>query len=213
VVAGIAAGASIFILLDFRQHSLGEIPHNLAEVAIMIPFIWIFILALFVLVTNFSFKHTSHGYRYKFGWLFLLVCSAVLILGSVLELVGIGENHSPVVQTSSFVWLGNLWSQDAWDQPSAGRLGGTVISVQNNHEFFCTGLQRPDSGTWGWPPSTSFLPLASSTIFISGLYDSPPPFLLPVVSMNGVIGGLKDMSIRGVSISVGRIINQIINLQ
>lgn len=172
IIAGVAVGAALFILLDFRQHSLGEIPHDLVEILLMVPLVWILALAIFVFITNYSFKHTSRGYRYQ---LWTIVAGSLLIslgLGIALELCGIGEvTHEWLEEQVPIYHAVTYDSREAWISPVSGRLAGVVAVINNRHNFSLIDFH---GRVWQVQSASSspFIPVASSTILMSGLYDA-----------------------------------------
>lgn len=177
LIAGIAAGVALFLLLDLRRHNFGSVPHDLTEILIMIPFVWLAIVALLVVVARQSFKQTSRGYRYEL-WLVLLVSVlACLLLGLAAEWSGLGEGTHHFLNRFSLYGDVTYDAQDAWSQPLLGRLAGTVLTVQGSKSF---SLIDFNGRLWQVRLATSAgpAPVAREMILMSGLYEASSSFFL-----------------------------------
>jgi hypothetical protein len=108
------------------------------HIFISIPYIWIILLVIFILIANYNFKHTKKGYRHEvyvvFGFSFL----GSLILGYFLHSLGMGEGIEKNLASSlpfyeKMTCCGNR--KDIWDQPEKGLLGGEIMELLDEENF------------------------------------------------------------------------------
>jgi hypothetical protein len=134
-IGGLAVGTTIFLFIDHQQHGFGEASHEALELLLMVPFLWIIVLALFVGIAWTSIVHTRRGYQYRLGAIIAASMALSIILGSVLHLAGLGKmtheylNEMPLYNSAIYD------SRDAWSRPALGRLAGIVTVVQGNDHF------------------------------------------------------------------------------
>ena len=100
------------------------------------PFLWVFVLALFIGLGYANIRHTKRGYRYPLSIIALGAILTSMVLGSALYALGAGEvieqslgDHPPFyrpVLTEERAW---------WQAPQQGVLGGQVLSVATGTSF------------------------------------------------------------------------------
>jgi hypothetical protein len=91
IVGSCAVACILFLFADYRLHGLLPIPHDITELLLLIPYIWLVVLGLFLIVTDLSIKHTRKGYKYGLGRVVLISIILSFIFGFVLYTVGMGE--------------------------------------------------------------------------------------------------------------------------
>ncbi|MEI8174533.1 MAG: hypothetical protein WCG28_01120 [bacterium] len=184
IVGSLAVGAIFFLFIDYHQHGLFEVSHDVNDFLLAIPFVWIIIFVLFIMIAKIGVDHTQKGYKYSF---YKIVFGSVLlsvIFGSILNIIGVGEmthgllNKIPVYNFTTYD------SMDAWDRPNIGRLGGVVHSIKDNSDFSIT-----DFGGHIWQihlstskNNDSFIPELNSTVRMSGMFESSSNvFVTPLI--------------------------------
>jgi len=175
IIGSFAVGVMLFLFFDYYRHGLPIIPHDLAELLLLIPYVWLAVFALFIMVERESIKHTKKGYHYH---LYIIVLSSVLlsfVFGSVLYFAGIGkQTHEFLNNRVPFYNFATYDSRDAWDRPMIGRLAGVVIAIKDKNNFSVIDFS---GHIWQVRLATStkgeFVPEASSTVRMFGLIKPP----------------------------------------
>jgi len=103
-----------------------------------IPYVWLALLALFIGVAQYNFKHTKSGYRRETYVIIGLSVAGSLILGAFLHTLGAGEKienafaaNVPHYEKFSF----SNERKDIWSRPEIGLLGGKIIFVIDENNF------------------------------------------------------------------------------
>jgi hypothetical protein len=91
IFGGLAVGAILFLLANDYLRGLLVISYGMTEFLLMIPYLWLVVFGLFILITHASIKHTKRGYQYRLYVVVLVSLVLSFILGSVFYFVGIGE--------------------------------------------------------------------------------------------------------------------------
>lgn len=101
-----------------------------------IPFLWIFVMILFMLIAYHNFIHTDGGYRWKTLKILIAAVACSIIVGMALFLGGIGRviNSSLLSTVPGYAQFGDLRGR-RWMSVEAGRLAGRVISIQSTTSF------------------------------------------------------------------------------
>jgi hypothetical protein len=131
LLGGIAFGMILFITgnLDWDiYHYLGlSLPE---AVVVSLPYLWIALLAIFLLITYYNFIHTRTGYRYRFVVIFFISLFISAILGFGFYQYGWTETMEKHLRTripgyQRLVYTG----ANQWMHPEKGLLSGTVIEM------------------------------------------------------------------------------------
>lgn len=170
---GLAVGAILFLLTDYREHGLPAIPHDIKEFFLIVPYVWIIVFVLFLAITRIAFKHTRRGYQYRRRTLISVNLLLSLILGAILYLIGIGQMTHQLLNEVNLYNRVTYDAEDAWGRPVGGRLAGQIISIKGPNDFVVM-----DFGGNVWQvhlastTSGLFTPKASSTVRLFGLLES-----------------------------------------
>ncbi|MFA6131455.1 MAG: hypothetical protein WC702_00085 [Patescibacteria group bacterium] len=119
---------------DFYQVTHGSLGNFIIDT---FPYIWLIILAVFLVIGYEDIKNTKKGYKYTFSLIAGLSLVTCLIGGFVLYAVGLGrladENIGPRLPFghSAMERQGEFWSK-----PNEGLLFGNVVSINNDNETF-----------------------------------------------------------------------------
>lgn len=133
VGGGSFAVAAILFHSRFAGWDMYPVTHGslLSFLTDTFPYIWILILAAFLVLGFENVRNTKTGYRYAFSWITGLSLAACLVGGSVLYALGagkyidegIGEHipfHRPAIRHQ----------EEFWSNPERGLLFGTVTAVE-----------------------------------------------------------------------------------
>lgn len=173
ILGGFAISVMSFLFSDYHRHGLPSIPKDATELLSLIPYIWLAVFVLFIMIGRESVKHTKKGYQYR---LYIIVIFSVFlsfVLGCVLNFVGIGRlTHEFLNQNIPFYNYSTYDSRKAWNRPVIGRLAGVVVSVEDKNNFSVVDFA---GHVWRVCLATStaglLTPEASSTVRMIGILD------------------------------------------
>jgi hypothetical protein len=131
IVGALAVAVTLFVVAH-RQYGLYEATHENFYTFIIdvLPFVWIVLFGLMIIVGVYNLRHTKRGYRYPM-WQ-IIGSSMVLSLagGAALHVIGVGHMTDHVLGER----MGMYNSQEKierrmWQRPDDGRLIGTQRSL------------------------------------------------------------------------------------
>jgi len=174
VIGSLAFGVIFFLITDYRRQGLFAIPHSMNELLSMVPYIWIAILILFVIIAKESIKHTRKGYKYRLRTIVFASVILSIIFGAILNFVGVGRITHELFERVPIYNSMTYDSRNAWDRPNIGRLAGVVTSIHDNNDFSIIDFS---GRVWqvNFITSTNqdyFVPEASSTVRMMGAFGS-----------------------------------------
>ena len=174
VIGSLAFGVIFFLITDYRRQGLFAIPHSMNELLSMVPYIWIAILILFVIIAEESIKHTRNGYKYRLRTIVFASVILSIIFGAILNFVGVGRITHELFERVPIYNSMTYDSRNAWDRPNIGRLAGVVTSIHDNNDFSIIDFS---GRVWQVDFITStnqdyFVPEASSTVRMMGAFGS-----------------------------------------
>jgi hypothetical protein len=101
------------------------------------PFLWVFILVLFLVLGYVNIHRTNNGYRYPLSLIAIGAVLTSVTLGSFFFVFGIGGALEEVVGDHVPFYRPILMQEHAWwVDPTKGLLGGSVVSVAPNATSF-----------------------------------------------------------------------------
>lgn len=127
--------AVIFSVLFNTDFSLGAQlgKPGLKLFFLVLPYIWVILLAGFILLTHFQLRHTKRGYKYSLPVIVLTVLGGSLLLGIGLYQIGIGQAVDEHFVERSDLYRGAIQSRlDLVHNPEEGRLAGRVEVSQED---------------------------------------------------------------------------------
>jgi hypothetical protein len=97
-----------------------------------LPYVWVLVIGLLIILAYYNFRHTKHGYQYR---LMTLVMGSILIsiiLGATFYLAGFGRviDHTFATKVPIYERFANPRHM-IWRQVDSGRLAGEVIAVRS----------------------------------------------------------------------------------
>lgn len=174
IIGSLAFATILFLIIDLRMHGIFEVSHSALEIMLFIPYLWLIVLCIFILIAKISLRHTKRGHQYRLRYIVASSLILSIIFGSFLTLVGVGKlTHDTLNRTSIYNYT-TYDAQDAWDQPIVGRIAGVVLSVNNKNNFI---IKDFEGALWHIQIATStyghvFTPKANSIVRMSGIYDA-----------------------------------------
>ncbi|NTW89503.1 MAG: RTA1 domain-containing protein [Candidatus Moranbacteria bacterium] len=147
ILAGLFAALSlslvIFSLFSIDQGVFGFSARRLFSATVFrsLPFLWIASLLAFIAVAVVEFRETSHGYRHSPLFVALITVLVVIVTGSFLHLLRLGERSDDALRNALPPYEQAVESRENfWRHPEEGFVTGTV-SETNGNEFT---LESPD---------------------------------------------------------------------
>ena len=135
VIGGLAASMMIFKLTinDWgihRQLGVSFIRFFFRSV----PYFWLIILGVFILVADYNFKHTKKGYRYKLPLIVISTVLASIILGFAFFGAGVAKRmDAKALETLPFYKEMTLDKKiETWSQIEKGLVGGEIIKIEED---------------------------------------------------------------------------------
>lgn len=100
----------------------------------ILPYFWIFLIAIFLAAAFFEIRKTETGYRYSWPKILLITLGGIAVLGSFVSFFGFGGRlNSKLTEEVPFYSRHMMVTKESqWMQPAKGFLAGTIISVAKN---------------------------------------------------------------------------------
>ena len=114
----------------YRQAGFSQLNFML----MMIPYFWVILSLVFVLLAYYNFRHTKFGYRYRFSAVVLSYFALSILIGSVAYASGAGEGIEGLFFNNNLVFYGQLMEkrQEVWNRPEKGFIAGEIVLFDAN---------------------------------------------------------------------------------
>jgi hypothetical protein len=99
---------------------------------VTMPYVWIAVVTLFLVVAYYNFKHTPYGYRRKPIYIFIVSLIVSFVVGVSAYAMGVGEALENYVQKNVPVYSFISPKHRVWNNPQRGLLAGVVVSRDGN---------------------------------------------------------------------------------
>lgn len=132
VVLGAFAFSAIIFEIENVDWQLASVTHSsfLAFFLDAAPFLWVGVLALFMLIGYLNVRWTNHGYRYPLPLIALGAVLTSVALGTAFYATGFGGTIEDVAGTNLPFHRPVLMAMRSWWlAPEKGLLGGSVVSA------------------------------------------------------------------------------------
>jgi hypothetical protein len=116
--------------LDVFDYMQGNI---ITSAVMMLPYFWLFSLAIFALVAYYNWKHTRLGYKFKRRWLFVSSIVLSITMGSIFYAFGMG-NAIDAIMAKAMPFYDQSKHQarnELWLRPESGLIMGKVLNIDN----------------------------------------------------------------------------------
>lgn len=177
-IGALATAVSIFHLKNSDWEIYNRVPGGSVNFLFQVlPYFWLIIFILFVIVAYFNFKHTKTGYRYNILIVISVSLFLTLCLGALAFRIGWGERLENSLSSGVSFYPG-LEHRRArmWARPGEGFLAGEILSV-GEKDFALLDLEDKE-----WTVSIEQAKL-------------PPVFIIKVGDIVRVVGQKKDDSV------------------
>jgi heme/copper-type cytochrome/quinol oxidase subunit 2 len=131
VVGSLAIAVSVFVV-SHNQYALYEATHEnfLTFLVDILPYLWLIVFGVMVLVAVYNLRHTKRGYRYPVPY--ILASSVVLSFagGSALQFFGLGYTIDSMLGERMGMYTSlEKHEERVWQAPTNGRLLGRQVFV------------------------------------------------------------------------------------
>lgn len=114
-------------------------------ILLALPYFWLILMAGFLLLANYHFRHTKGGYRYNVFAIIGLSLLASVILGSTLYAGGFSEKLDNLFQEIPHYEKLHIGKRMLWQRPDHGRLAGTIKQVEKDKILILEDMRKQ---TW-----------------------------------------------------------------
>ncbi len=144
IIGSLSIGVIIHLLVDFDWTAYQYLDKGFFEYfVISLPYLWLVLLIIFVILAYYQFRHTKKGYKYRPYTIVLLSVSVSFILGLSLFAIGTARradhllseavpSYERMIKRKSHVWM----------NPENGMLAGKIIFVTNQQSFLLEDLNN-----------------------------------------------------------------------
>jgi len=130
MVGGLAFSVIIYLVKynDWDIHS--QVSDSiLGFILISLPYFWLILLIIFILIIFYNIKHTKKGYRYSISTIIIGSIAISIILGGLFYGAGLGRAVDDVLGEKVQFYPKIFNRQiDFWSQPEKGRLAGLIVA-------------------------------------------------------------------------------------
>lgn len=111
-----------------------------------LPYAWLLLLAIFIALVYYNFKHTKNGYRFSFRLLVVSSFLASIFMGIFFYNIGLGWTIDRAFSAQLPFYERMMFHRRMiWDNPARGFLAGKIISDLGGGNFR---LRDLDNKTW-----------------------------------------------------------------
>lgn len=124
----------------------------------IIPYVWLLIFVVFIVVGYENFKMTEHGYKYSFSSIVVISLILNIVGGIILHSIGVSEliEHN-LSSRNGIVTSSDFSRRRDWNQPERGTLSGQIVAVNDDDATFVL----RDFNNQLWTVSSGYVPSVS----------------------------------------------------
>lgn len=162
ILLGSVSFSMILTNLDFSEFSHG-LSHGFRRGIFVLPFLWLIVTSVLLVLSYFNYRKTSKGYRVSTGILILVLLMSSLLLGGVLHLNGASyrihrmirhsmpfynQMHSKMMDQSCDISQGMLCGEIIGNRQDQISLRSFKIQTTNGEIW---DIQAQEADIRGWP--------------------------------------------------------------
>jgi hypothetical protein len=142
LIGSLATGVIIFIFANQEWDIYERVAPNLFNfIFLIIPYFWLLIFIIFIIITYYDYRQTKFGYRFRFLYLIISYLIITLIIGSLLYFLGLGG----ILEQAFNERLPHLnYEHYLWQRTGDGLLAGTILSLTATNIV----LEDLEKNTW-----------------------------------------------------------------
>ena len=131
VIVGALSIAVVFFNLfnqewDVYDHVTDSLP---IFFVLVLPYFWLVLSGIFLVVAYYNFHHTKFGYRWRFSVLVTGYLVLTLVLGGVFYRLGAGEHLENFFARNFKVYNQINYGRQIWASPQDGLIAGVIIDL------------------------------------------------------------------------------------
>lgn len=136
-VGSIAVSVIIFVINNQEWSLAGRAGGFLYVLVYVLPYFWLVVFALFILVAYYNIRHIDGGYKYQLGVIIAIYFLLSILFGSIFYAVGLGEKTDRMLsRRSPFYGHFAEMPNKVWHKPGAGMMVGKIMNLDDNKETF-----------------------------------------------------------------------------
>jgi len=145
ILGTISIAVTIFVLrigdFDLARHLTGNLSAFLLN---NIPFLWISSFIIFILLADYSLRHTKKGYRFTLAQVLILNLLISIVTGTALSLIGFAQKIDTLAIENIPAYQQRALHKrvDFWTQNDKGFLAGEVTEIISPSNFNLLDLQQ-----------------------------------------------------------------------
>lgn len=134
IIGSLSVAVIIYMLLNNDWEVYQRINGSLASFIIFtLPYFWIIIMVVFILLVNFNIKHTKKGYKHKLSNVIMFTIVVSVSMGTFWYVVGAGEAIENILARSAPFYRHVINRRmDMWQLPDKGLLAGIIGDTSEN---------------------------------------------------------------------------------
>lgn len=143
---GAFAMSAIVFVLQSSTLQLRMITHDtvMSLITNTIPFLWLILFLIMVMLAHMNLRHTPKGYRYSSLLLIVLNLAVTLLLAVIITAAGLGKFVDEEVGKRLPLYVSAMHKQEIeWFRPQEGLLIGQVIHADQTAQLFV--LRSPNA--------------------------------------------------------------------
>lgn len=152
---------AVSVIIFMARHDLPYVSGEVKMWLLSLPYFWLILLGLFLLIAYYNFKHTRSGYRYNTYTVFFLSFVLSIVLGTIVYALGGAKKLEEACYHSLPMYRVIMDQRGrAWVEINQGKLAGTILEVRPEN----IRLESFDDKVW-----LVWLPLENQMQFVSGM--------------------------------------------
>lgn len=146
IIGGFATSIIIYGLRNDDFDALTETGDSALEtILIALPYFWLLLLAIFIFIAHYNYKHTKRGYRNKLSTVLIASVLISVALGIIFYDLGAGKAIDRLLSENAPPYAQYVHPRvQIWIQPEKGRLAGFVIERKDEQTFIIHDFQKHD---------------------------------------------------------------------
>lgn len=137
LVGGLSTSVLIFVFKNNDWDMIGKAERGFFnQLVFTLPYFWIILLIVLLLVSFYEFKKTKIGYKYNPLVIFVASIIFSVILGSITHALGGGSKiEKDFAEKIPFYENTLMPMQAAWHNPDGGSIAGQIFEVEDEENF------------------------------------------------------------------------------
>ncbi|MFH1426043.1 MAG: hypothetical protein ABIG66_01270 [Candidatus Kerfeldbacteria bacterium] len=150
-VCVVVGGLSLSVMAHMARVSDWELYANADGSALTfaienMPYLWIVVMVLFILLANYNLKHTKSGYKYRLASAVVVVIGASVFVGGIFHVMNIGRALDSLFEERVPYYAQFMAPRHAvWMNPEQGLLTGKITDDASDDSFIMVDIY---GGEW-----------------------------------------------------------------